>query len=67
MRAIKRYIDEGKITPEDIREKARRILLCKYRLGLFDNATYPSATNLRAELNTDAARQLKKNACSKRR
>ena len=57
--AIKRYIREGKITEADIREKARRILLAKDRLGLLTGATYPSTTNLLGELNTQAANDLK--------
>ena len=56
--AIKRYVREGKITEAQIREKARRILLAKYRLGLTE-ATYPSLDNLRADLNTETAYALK--------
>ncbi len=58
--AIKRYLREGKITEEQIREKARRILLAKYRLGILSTATFPSQTNLRAELNSPEAYSLKR-------
>jgi len=56
--AIKRYMDEGKISAADIEKKVRRILLSKYRLGL-TRAGYPSATNLRGELNSPEAYALK--------
>jgi len=56
--AIKRYMSEGKISPADIEKKVRRILLSKYRLGL-TRATFPSATNLRGELNSPEAYALK--------
>ncbi|MEL6142697.1 MAG: glycoside hydrolase family 3 N-terminal domain-containing protein, partial [Bacteroidota bacterium] len=32
--AIKRYLEEGRLTPQDIESKVRRVLLAKYRLGL---------------------------------
>ncbi|NJC25967.1 glycoside hydrolase family 3 N-terminal domain-containing protein [Neolewinella antarctica] len=57
--AIKRYVDEGRIAQEDIREKAGRVLLSKYRLGIGRTATYPSLTNLRGQLNTPEAYDLK--------
>ena len=56
--AIKRYIDEGKITAADIERKARRILLAKYRLGL-TRPTLPPLDNLRGELNSPEAYALK--------
>ena len=56
--AIKRYLAEGRITPDDIETKVRRVLLSKYRLGL-DEPTFPSPANLREDLNSPAAKQLK--------
>ncbi|MCP9236843.1 glycoside hydrolase family 3 N-terminal domain-containing protein [Lewinella sp. JB7] len=56
--AIKRYVEEGKITERGIEEKVRRVLLAKYRLGLTHPA-FPPLKNLRAELNTPAAYTLK--------
>ena len=56
--AIKRYIDEGKITRADIEKKVRRILLSKYRLGL-TRPTFPAPDNLRGELNSPEAYALK--------
>ncbi len=56
--AIKRYLDEGKISRADIEKKVRRILLSKFRLGL-TKATFPSAENLRGELNSPEAYALK--------
>ena len=56
--AIKRYRQEGKITPADIEVKVRRILLSKYRLGLA-HASFPPVRNLRAELSTATAKSLK--------
>ncbi len=57
-RAIKRYVREGKISPEELEEKVRRILLAKYRLGL-SRATFPPVINVEADLNTPAALALK--------
>ncbi|THH39453.1 glycoside hydrolase family 3 N-terminal domain-containing protein [Neolewinella litorea] len=56
--AIKRYLAEGKIKPVDIETKVRRVLLSKYRLGL-TRPTFPAAANLRADLNSPAAKALK--------
>ncbi len=56
--AIKRYLQEGKLQAAEIEEKVRRVLLAKHRLGL----TRPQqllAENLRAELNTPQAYDLK--------
>ncbi|OAV44097.1 glycoside hydrolase family 3 N-terminal domain-containing protein [Lewinella sp. 4G2] len=58
-RAIKRYVEEGRISREDIREKARRILLAKHRLGILKRVDRPSLTNLRGNLNTPEAYDLK--------
>lgn len=57
--AIKRYIREGKITEAQIREKARRVLLSKDRLGILESVPRPSTANLLADLNTQAAEDLK--------
>jgi beta-glucosidase-like glycosyl hydrolase/CubicO group peptidase (beta-lactamase class C family) len=56
--AIKRYMEEGKISAADIERKVRRVLLSKYRLGL-TKAKFPSAANLRGELNSPEAYALK--------
>ncbi len=56
--AIKRYMEEGKITPAGLEEKVRRILLSKYRLGL-TRPTFPPMAGLRADLNSPGARSLK--------
>lgn len=56
--AIKRYVEEGKFTREDIAEKCRRILLSKYRLGLTRSRQLP-VENLRGELNSPEAYALK--------
>jgi beta-glucosidase-like glycosyl hydrolase len=37
--AIKRYVDEGKITEQELDEKVYRILNCKYEYGLFQHGT----------------------------
>lgn len=56
--AIKRYVEEGRMSRDDIEQKCRRILLAKYRLGL-TRATYPGLKNLRGELNSPEAYALK--------
>ncbi|SEP88039.1 glycoside hydrolase family 3 N-terminal domain-containing protein [Neolewinella agarilytica] len=56
--AIKRYMNEGKITSADLERKVRRILLSKYRLGLRKTRTLP-LDNLRGHLNTAGAYALK--------
>jgi beta-N-acetylhexosaminidase len=56
--AIKRYVEEGRMSREDIAQTCRRILLSKYRLGL-NNPKYPSLTNLRGQLNSPEANALK--------
>ncbi len=56
--AIKRYVEEGKMSREDIAQKCRRILLAKYRLEL-TKATFPKLNNLRGELNSPEAYALK--------
>ena len=56
--AIKRYVEEGKITRADIAEKCRRILQAKYRLGLTRSRRLP-LENLRGELNSPEAYALK--------
>lgn len=55
---IKRYLEEGKLKPLDIETKVRRVLLAKYRLGL-RTAQAEEPANLRAELNTSFAYDLK--------
>jgi beta-glucosidase-like glycosyl hydrolase/CubicO group peptidase (beta-lactamase class C family) len=57
--AIKRYVAEGKIKPEQIEEKVRRILLAKYRLGL-DRSHLPELQDLRADLNSPQAKAIKR-------
>ncbi len=57
--AIKRYLDEGKITPAGLEEKVRRVLLSKYRLGL-TQPTFPPLPGLRADLNSPTAKSLKR-------
>ena len=56
--AIKRYVEEGKISRSDITEKCRRILLSKHRLSLTRARRLPSE-NLRGRLNTPEAYNLK--------
>ncbi|MEM6769860.1 MAG: glycoside hydrolase family 3 N-terminal domain-containing protein, partial [Bacteroidota bacterium] len=56
--AIKRFVEEGRMSRADIERKCRRILLAKYRLGL-TKATFPSPKNLRGELNSPKAYALK--------
>lgn len=56
--AIKRYVEEGKMTRADITEKCRRILLSKYRLGLTRSRQLP-LENLRGQLNSPEAYALK--------
>ncbi|MFK8164687.1 MAG: glycoside hydrolase family 3 N-terminal domain-containing protein [Lewinella sp.] len=58
VRAIKNYMESGKISAADIERKVRRILLSKYRLGL-TKASFPAAENLRGELNSPEAYALK--------
>jgi len=36
---IKRYVEEGKITEQDLNEKVYRVLNCKYEVGLFHYGT----------------------------
>ncbi|PHI18350.1 beta-N-acetylhexosaminidase [Lewinellaceae bacterium SD302] len=56
--AIRRYLDEGKLTSSDIESKVRRVLLAKYRLGL--TAYRPLAVeNVRAQINSEQAHGLK--------
>jgi beta-N-acetylhexosaminidase len=57
-KAIKRYLEEGKLKPEEVEVKVRRVLLAKYRLGLRTKQR-ENPTNLRAELNTTEAYDLK--------
>lgn len=58
VRAIQRYVAEGRITQADIDRKCRRVLLAKYRLGVHQRAL-PSVKNLRGELNSPEAYALK--------
>lgn len=57
-KAIKRYLEEGKLTAEQIEEKVRRVLLAKYRLGL-TSFTPLKPENLRNELNAEGAHAMK--------
>ncbi len=58
-RTINEYIDEGRLTWEDIYEKTRKILKVKYRLGL--TSFKPLSTeNLEEKLNAPAARATKR-------
>jgi beta-glucosidase-like glycosyl hydrolase/CubicO group peptidase (beta-lactamase class C family) len=56
---IKAYIRDGKIDKEQVEESVRRILRYKFRLGLTKYVPI-SAENVRAELTTPAAENLKR-------
>ena len=55
---IKAYLADGRITSNQFEQAVRRILLSKYRLGL-TKPRFPEEENLRADLNTAAAKALK--------
>lgn len=58
VRTIRAYVADGKIDQERIDRSIKRILLAKYRLGLFQPRNLPAA-NLRSDLNQSAAVDLK--------
>ena len=58
-KAIKQYIDEGKLSWADIHEKTKKVLLAKYQLGL--TQFKPLATeNLLARINTPEAYSIRR-------
>ncbi len=59
VRAIKKFLEEGKLKQIDIDTKVKKILKYKYRLDLI-NAQSVVEENIRKELNTPAAKQLKR-------
>ncbi|MEM7571307.1 MAG: glycoside hydrolase family 3 N-terminal domain-containing protein [Bacteroidota bacterium] len=56
--AIKAYLEDGRISPEQIEASVKRILLAKYRLGLH-NYSSQSAESLEEAINTPEALSLK--------
>ncbi len=58
-RAIKKFVEEGKILQEDIDRKVKKVLACKYRLGLVAPQSVVEK-NIRAELNSPQGKSIKR-------
>lgn len=67
LKTLKKSLDEGKISEEDINKACRRILEAKYDLGLFDNPYRyidfnRQKTEIYTQKNRDEARQIAANS-----
>ena len=65
IKKIKQYIDEGKLTWDQIDQKVKKVLKAKYRLGITQQIDMP-LEGLRSALNNRKADLLKREAYSKR-